>query len=360
MKRISTIILFILLIINVNAQEKPLRLAIAGVTHGHLGEVASRLDRGDFVIVGVAEPSDKYRNRNVLAQRLDKSLFYSDLEQMLDEAKPEAVAAYGSIYDHLAVVKACAPRGIHVMVEKPLATTYKDALEIERLAKKHGIKVLTNYETTWYRTNWHACKMVKEGKLGDIVRMNVYDGHQGPKEIGCDKMFLEWLTDPILNGGGAVVDFGCYGANIATWFLDGKKPVSVYAVLQQNKPKTYPNVDDDATIIVEYPGTTVQIMASWCWPMNRKDMYIYGHDGYLYQKNGNQMETLINGKHTPLFRAPDLKAPYDDTFRLLKAVVRNQIELDPFDPNSLENNVMTVRILDAARKSAAKGKAIRF
>ena len=325
MKRISTIILFIFLFINMNAQEEPLRLAIAGVTHGHLGEVASRLDRGDFIVVGVAEQDDTYRNRNVLARRLDKNLFYSNLEKMLDETKPEAVAAYGSIYDHLEVVKACAPRGIHVMVEKPLATTYKDALEIERLAKKHGIKVLTNYETTWYRTNWQAYKMVKDGKLGDIVRMNVYDGHQGPKEIGCDKMFLEWLTDPILNGGGAVVDFGCYGANIATWFLDGKKPVSVYAVLQQNKPKTYPNVDDDATIIVEYPGTTVQIMASWCWPMNRKDMYIYGHDGYLYQKNGNQMETLINGKHTPLYVAPELKAPYDDTFRLLKAVVRNQI-----------------------------------
>ena len=94
--------------------------------------------------------------------------------------------------------------------------------------------------------------------------------------------------------------------------------------------------------------------------MNRKDMYIYGHDGYLYQKSCNQMETLIQGKHTPLYVAPELKAPYDDTFRLLKAVVRNQIELDPFDPNSLENNVMTVRILDAARKSAVKGKAIRF
>jgi len=360
MKRVIPFILLICLILNANAQEQPLRLAIAGVTHGHLGEVASRLDRGDFVVVGVAEPDDVYRNNNVLARRLDKSILYSDLEKMLDETRPEVVAAYGSIYDHLAVVKACAPRGIHVMVEKPLATTYKDALEIERLAKKHGIKVLTNYETTWYRTNWHAYRLVKEGKIGDLIRMNVYDGHQGPKEIRCDEMFLEWLTDPVLNGGGAVVDFGCYGANIATWFLSGQKPESVYAVLQQHKPDIYPKVDDDATIIVKYPETTVQIMASWCWPMNRKDMYIYGHEGYIYQKNGTQMETRIKEEQTPLFTAPALEAPYDDTFRFLKAVVRDQIQLALYDPNSLENNVMTVWILEAARKSAARGKAVRF
>ena len=360
MKRFSTFILLLFILINADAQEQPFRLAIAGVTHSHLAEVASRLDRGDFTIVGVYEADDSYRSNNVLAGRLDKSIFYSGLDQMLDEVKPEVVAAYGSIYDHLGIVKACAPRGIHVMVEKPLATTYKDALEIERLAEKYGIKVLTNYETTWYRTNWHAYHMVKEGQLGDVVRMNVYDGHQGPKEIGCSDMFLEWLTDPVLNGGGAVIDFGCYGANIATWFLAGQEPISVYAVLKQHKPEVYPNVDDDASIIVEYPGATVQIMASWCWPMNRKDMYVYGLDGYIYQKNANEMETRVGNIHNPLFVAPALDAPYDDTFRFLKAVVRNQITLMPYDPNSLENNVMVVRILEAARKSALKGKAIKF
>lgn len=343
------------------AQDEPLRLAVAGVSHGHIGEVASRIGRtSDFTIVGIAEPDDKIRNNNILTRKVDQSLFYKDLEQMLDETRPEAVAAYGSIYDHLAVVEACAPRGIHVMVEKPLATTYKDALRIQELAKKHGIKVITNYETTWYNTNWHAHKLVEDGQIGKIFRMNIYDGHQGPKEINCSEEFLAWLTDPVLNGGGAVIDFGCYGANIATWFLKGEKPESVYAVLKQLKPNVYPEVDDDATIIIEYPEVTVQIMASWCWPVNRKDMYIYGHDGYIYQKTGKTMETVIKDKHTPLFEAPALQSPYDDTFSFLRAVVRNEIILEPYNPNSLENNVMVVQILEAARKSSAKGTAIKL
>lgn len=94
--------------------------------------------------------------------------------------------------------------------------------------------------------------------------------------------------------------------------------------------------------------------------MNRKDMYVYGLDGYIYQKNANEMEARVGNRQDPLFVAPAIDAPYDDTFRFLKAVVRNQITLMPYDPNSLENNVMVVRILEAARKSAVKRKTIKL
>ncbi len=344
----------------VYAEEGPLRLAVAGVTHGHLWEVVSRMNRGDFKIVGVAEPRDEYRTNNELARRLDASLFYADLGKMLDETKPEVVVAYGSIYDHLAVVEACAPRGVHVMVEKPLAVSYKAAQRMEKLAKKYGIMVLTNYETTWYSTNQYARRLINEGKIGTPRRINIYDGHQGPKEIGCGPMFLEWLTDPVLNGGGAVVDFGCYGANLATWLLNGQQPLSVYAVLKQHKPAVYPRVDDDATIVVEYPGCTVQIMASWCWPENRKDMYVYGLKGSIFQFTPTQMETRIDGNNSGRFEAPQLSAPYNDSFRFLRAVVRGEITLPPYDLSSLENNMMVVRILDAARRSARTGRPVKF
>lgn len=361
MKKISTVLFLALLpFLTLMAQDTPLRLAIAGVTHDHLAEVSSRVKRGDFSIVGVYEPNDAYRRRNALAGKVDENLFYSNLDQMLDETKPEAVAAYGPISEHVAVVEACAPRGIHVMVEKPLSTTVKDAMRIQTLAKKYGIKVITNYETTWYSTNWHARQIIESGEMGPILRMNIYDGHEGPKEIGCSAKFLEWLTDPVKNGGGAVVDFGCYGANIATWLLRGQEPETVFAVLHRHKPHIYPKVDDDATIVLQYPSATVQIMASWCWPQGRKDMDIYGMKGHIYQKNANQMQTYLNRKQSPLFDAPRLEAPLNDPFRFLRAVVRNEITMQPYDPSSLENNIMVVRILEAARKSAAKQCAVKF
>lgn len=338
----------------------PLRVGVAGVTHDHLAGVVSRMKRGDLKIVGVWEANDTYRNNNSLTSQLNHDLFFKDLGEMLDKTKPEVVVAYGSILDHMRVVEACAPRHINVMVEKPLATTYQQAKRMADLARKYNIKLLTNYETTWYNTNREVKNIVESGSLGHINRINVYDGHEGPIELGCSKKFTDWLTDPVQNGGGAVIDFGCYGANLATWLMNGQKPTSVYAALQYNKPAIYPKVDDDATIVLEYPHTTVLIMASWCWPSSRKDMYVYGDKGYVYQRTPTQMETVINGQKTTDFTAPELKYPYNDSFYYLKTVLRGEVAIQPTDLSALENNLTVVQILDAAIKSAQIGKAVKL
>lgn len=359
-KRMSKILLAATLVVSafstLSAKE-PFRIAVAGVTHDHLNGVVSQLRQGDIQVVGVWEADPRYIHDNSLSRMLPENIFFSDLGQMLDATKPEAVVAYGSIKEHLAVVEACAPRGIHVMVEKPLATTFKDAQKMAALARKHGILLLTNYETTWYASNHYVKAQVDAGKIGDIFRIEVYDGHQGPVEIGCSKKFLDWLTDPVLNGGGAVMDFGCYGANLATWLLGGKKPESVFAVLQTNKPSVYTKVDDDATIVLKYPNATVEINASWCWPYNRKDMFVYGHDGLLYQANPTRVEGTKKGEWTD---APALVSPYDNPFHLLEAAVRGEITISPGDLNSLENNLVVVEILSAAVKSAQTGRPVKI
>lgn len=356
MKRAVLLILCILVSVVLCAQ--PLRVGVAGVTHDHLGGVVSALQGGDVEVVGVWESDKRYIHNNSLSGRVPEDQFYAELEQMLDQTHPEAVVAYGSIKDHLAVVEACAPRGIHVMVEKPLGATLKDALKMASLARKYGILLLTNYETTWYASNAYVKQQVEEGKLGKLFRIDVYDGHEGPAEIGCSQKFLDWLTDPVLNGGGAVIDFGCYGANLATWLLDGMVPDKVFAVLRQNKPAVYPKVDDDAEIMLQYGEVTVNIGASWCWPTGRKDMYVYGLDGYLYQRTPERLSGLREGQFIPEFSAPALPAPYDNSFRYLKAAVRGEITIHPNDLGALENNLTVMRILNAAIRSAQKGKVV--
>jgi scyllo-inositol 2-dehydrogenase (NADP+) len=63
----------------------------------------------------------------------------------------------------------------------------------------------------------------------------LHDGHRGPKEIGCPPELLQWLTDPVLNGGGALTDFGCYGADLMNWLMQGQRPTSVFAVTQDRR-----------------------------------------------------------------------------------------------------------------------------
>ena len=190
-----------------NVKPEAIRLAVAGMSHGHISFILKRPDKGDFKLVGVFE-SDLELIKN-LSQRyqLSPEIIYTDLGKMLDEVKPEAVVAFGSVYDHLSVVEACAPRGIHVMVEKPLAVNMKHAKRMAELAKEHDIHLLTDYETSWYPTTSESLKMVLEDDFtGAVRKVVIHDGHRGPQEIGCDKYFLNWLTDPVLNGGGALID----------------------------------------------------------------------------------------------------------------------------------------------------------
>lgn len=340
----------------------PLRVGVVGLVHSHVHWILGRPDRGDIEMVGIVEPNRELAQRFTQQHGLSMDLVYDDLETMLNETKPEAVTAFNTIYDHLKVVEVCAPRGIHVMVEKPLAVSLEHARKMEQLARKHHIHLLTNYETTWYGSNHEAYRMIHEEKaIGDLRKIVVHDGHPGPEEIGVNQEFLEWLTDPKWNGGGALMDFGCYGANLITWLMKGERPTSVTAVTQQIKPEVYPEVDDEATIIVTYPHTQGVIQASWNWPVSRKDMEVYGKTGYVHAVNGTDMRIRANEENPErTTKTSTRKAPYDDPFAYLAAVVKGKIKVKPTDLSALENNIIVMEILDAAKRSAETGKKVLF
>jgi predicted dehydrogenase len=344
------------------AQPRPVRIAVAGLSHGHAPLILGRKDRGDVRVVGIYEPNREVAERYAKRYGLMSSIFFTDLKKMLDEVKPEAVAAFGTTFDHLAVVQACAPRGIHVMVEKPLAANLQHALQIEALAKKHRIHVLTNYETTWYASNQAVYDYAhKEKALGPLRKIVVHDGHQGPQEINVPPEFLKWLIDPVLNGGGALMDFGCYGANLATWLMEGEEPLTVTAVTQQFKPEIYGKVEDEATIVLAYCNAQVIIQASWNWPTNRKDMEVYGRDGYAHAVDARNVRLRKpgDGQETSL-TLERRKAPLDDPFAYFAAVLQGEIQVGQTDLSSLTNNITVMRILDAATRSAATGETVKL
>src|SRR5712664_3475509 len=236
------------------AEEAPLRVALAGLVHGHASGFFDQFQhRADLRVVGIAEPNRQLAAQFAKRYGLAPGLFYSDLEEILKATHPQAVLAYTNTYDHRRVVEICARYGVHVMMEKPLAVSLEDARAIEEAARAGKIQVLVNYETTWYRSNQAAYDLVHEKAIGEVRKVVVHDGHYGPKEIGVEPEFLSWLTDPKLNGGGALFDFGCYGADLMTWLMNGQHPETVTAVTQQIKPDVYPRVADEATIILTYP-----------------------------------------------------------------------------------------------------------
>src|SRR5271166_675977 len=348
----------------------PMKVGIVGLVHGHIefalrgGSLAPAggfLNRSDVQIVGIVEPDQKLFDSYAQRHHLPASMHYGSVREMVSQVHPLAVLVYTAPSEHRRVVEECAALGVHVMVEKPLATSYRDALAIQDAALRGKIHVLVNLETTWYSSNTEAFDLLKQGALGPIVKAVFRDGHRGPKLIGTiGPEFISFLGDPKQNGGGALFDFGCYGANLMTWLMDGEAPVSVTAVTKQMQPDLYPEVDDETDIVLNYKNSVAIVQASWNWPFAVKQMDVYGRTGYAKAIDSERIEVLKAGEPDgQTTKGPSLAAPYDDPMHYLAAVLDGEIQ-EGDSLSSLKNNVTASEILEAARVSAQTGKTIQL
>ena len=339
---------------------KPLRVGIIGLVHTHVHGILSREKIGDIQIVGIVEPNRKLAEAYSKQHGYSMDIVFNTIEEMVAKTKPEAVFAFNTIYDHLKTVEYCAPRGIHVMVEKPLAVSLEHAEKMLALAKKYNIYLLTNYETSWYGSNKAAWEIINDkNEIGGIRKIVFRTGHPGPVEIGCPPEFLEWLTDPVLNGGGALTDFGCYGANLCTWLMKGELPISVTAITQQIKPELYPKVEDEATIILTYNKAQVIIQASWNWPYGWKSMEVYGKEGYVFCLDRENMLLMRNGKiEKDTVKAAPMPEGSRDPYMYFTNVIRGKIKMSTYDLSAPANNEIVMKILEAAKYSAKTGRTV--
>lgn len=372
MKKILLLTIAILAVYSKSAvaanSDAPMKVGIVGLTHGHiefslrggsLAPAGGLLNRPDIQIVGVVEPDralfDSYAQRH----HMPPSLYFHNIREMVSQVHPQAVLVFTAPSDHRRIVEECAALGVQVMVEKPLAISYKDALAIQETAQRGNIHVLVNLETSWYPSNSEAFHLLKQGALGPIVKTVFRDGHRGPKLLGkFGPEFLNFLGDPKQNGGGALYDFGCYGANLMTWLMDGEAPLSVTAITKQLQPDLYPNVDDEAEIILNYKHAVAIVQASWNWPFAVKQMDVYGRTGYAKTIDSERIEVQkVNESEGQTMKEPALTAPYDDPVHYLAAVLNGEIQ-EGNSLSSLKNNVTVSEILDAARQSAKTGKSV--
>lgn len=334
------------------------RLAIIGLNHDHVWGLLKDLTKEpNAELVAIADTHAGLVEQAKTKVAADVK-FYSDYVKMLDETKPDGVIVTTENDRHLEILRECAKRHIHYSTEKPMATTAADAREMERLANQAGIKVMVNYWNAWVAPTRELYHRVHDNQLGPVQRIIVQYGHQGPKEIGVSKYFADWLYDPVKNGGGAIMDFGCYGAEWAVW-LKGR-PARVSAITQKLKVDQHNPVDDDATIILDYPDGTAIIEASWDWPYSMGQVQVFGPKGsllatrndlFLRSPKDNAANGALEGERVAL--DPSAHAASNPVSYFVDCIRNNQpIE----DPLSMKLNVQVMEILDAARESARTGK----
>lgn len=344
------------------AQAAKIRFAVVGLDHDHVwGRMKSIVGNPDVELVAIADPHpelvEKAKTRVPAGVR-----FFSDYTEMLDHVKPNAVLVTTANDLHLPILRACATRHIHYFTEKPLAQNGTDAREMARVANAAGIKLMVNYQDIWSPGTQEAVRRIRAGELGPVQKIIVEFGHQGPKEIGTSKEFISWLYDPRRNGAGALMDFGCYGADWALWIKG--RPQRVFAYSLKLKTAQHNQVEDDAVIVLEYPDATAILMPSWDWPYGKGQAEFYGpkgsylviEDGLLFQPAGKRAG-VDNPDGSPI-TTPSLPPEKVDGIAYFIDCIRNNKPVE--GPVSAELNVGVNEIIDAALESIRTGRAVNL
>jgi scyllo-inositol 2-dehydrogenase (NADP+) len=342
--------------------KPPVRLVIIGLSHDAVGDFIQRAQaRTDVQMVGIVESNADLTARYARLFNLNPNFFSATLDALLAKTNAQAAAVFTSTLDHRRVVEMCAAHGLDVMLEKPMAVDSEQARAMAAAATKGHVHLIVNYETAWYPGNQSAYSIIHDQHaIGDLRKIVICAGNKGPKEAGCSDAFLDWLTDPAQNGGGALFDFGCYGADLATWLMNGQRPLAVLAVTQHIKPELYPRVEDEATFVIIYAQAQAVVQASWNWPFDRRDLEAYGKTGYLAVPRMNLLRMHQAGAEESELELPNspLSGPFADDISYFAAVVRREIQ--PAGMTSLETNLLVAEILDAARESARTGKQVEL
>ncbi len=266
-----------------------LKVAVLGMAHDHLWSNVRELGELDGVdLVAGADGNPELQAK--FTERTGCKSVYGDFVELLDAETPDAVLAFTPTAHHAQVVELCAPRGIHVMVEKPMAATLEQADRMLTAARKAGTVLMINWPTAWNRGLRTAYRLVEEGAIGQLWQLLWRGGHCGPDELGCSKHFCDFLFDKHLNGAGAFNDYGGYGSSMCALFLG--RPNQVVGMAGRLL-KTHLPVDDNGMMILRYPHAMCRLEMTWTEAVPHTPP----HDVMLYGTEG----TIIAGREVTLY-----------------------------------------------------------
>lgn len=348
--------LLALLVLLVTPAMTKTTIAIVGLRHSHVWSHIGKMVKGQpATLVGVAETNDELI-AEAAKEGVASTLIFRDYRKMLDEKKPDIVWAFVPNDEHRAVVEECARRKIHVMLEKPLAATYEDALAIQRAVKQSGIYILTNYQMAWWPAQYTAKKLVESGAIGTLWRLHGIVGHGGPGSDGArGKYFFEWLTDPVKNGGGALMDFGCYNALWSLWYLG--PPTTVYAHTNQLRPERFPKVEDNSDMVLSYKNGVGLFEGSWDLPRSFQQVEIFGRTGSVLMRNGVVELRKGNAPAEQVAIEPLPPERAEPIAYMVHCIEKRQ---EPDGLVGLELNLGVNEIIEAAKQSVRSTQAIKL
>jgi predicted dehydrogenase len=239
-------------------KSKKLRIGVIGLTHDHIwGNLQDLTSHTGGQLVAVADSHLPLRER---ARREFRCKAYADADRLLGAEKLDAVYLYGDNASNVDACEAAAAHGLHVLVEKPIAATLAGADRMLLAVRKANVRLMVNWPIAWRPALQHALAMTARGDIGEVWQVKYRAAHAGPKELGCSPYFCEWLFNREQNGGGALIDYCCYGAALSRLLLGVPSRVTAVA---GNLRKEEIAVEDNAMLLMTYPRGLSLAEGSW-------------------------------------------------------------------------------------------------
>lgn len=333
--------------------SKVYNVGIAGLNHDHIwGLLKDWISQPNVRVVGIAESHEPLRDRAKKDFGIDK--FYDTYEELLDKEKLDILQITCENNKHADITEYAALKRVNVIVEKPMAESYKSALRMFDSAKKSGIKLMVNWPTNWNPSIRKALELAKNGEIGKVFQFKFRAGHKGPKEIGCSIYFYSWLYDPEKNGAGAYMDFCGYGTHMAGYLLG--KPLSVLA-FGKNLVRDYIPAEDNAILIIEYDRAMAIAEATWSQvgPGPTENPVIYGSSGSIAVTREGVI-LYLDGKEPQVLSADEPSSFERSAVTYFLHCIENDIM--PEGLSNPELALQTQKILDAGLESMKLKKAV--
>jgi predicted dehydrogenase len=362
--------------------SKKYRVGIIGFGHMHVNNVAALYAKHPQVeMTACADtvplvpelreaPYTRAWNLKNALNNMGVKKAYEDYHDMLAKESLDIAIVQSENAQHPAIVEACASAGVNVCVEKPMAVSLSDALRMARTCGVAGTKLVVNWPITWSPSARKAKELIDKGIIGRVLEVKWRAGHTGPlgpsvRHAGVDRA-AEPMTGAergaswwhqVATGGGAMLDFCCYGAMISYYYIGEMATAAIG--MKANLDSHWGEAEDNAAMLIRYPSAMALLEGSW----TTKDHgvptgpIVYGTTGTLVVEYRGEKEIVRlerGGGNSSVFEGDPLPEGKAD----IAQVYINHLETgEPLHPTlDVPLNLDAMAILDAGLRAANSNK----
>jgi len=353
--------------------SKTWRVAGIDFEHFHMGDnLRMAFEHPNVEIVGVCDAAPEKMQQSIDNFGIPPEAVFTDYKACIETTQPDIVIMCPATARHAEAVEQVAPLGVHIIMEKPFASSLSEADRMIAAMTKDQVLAI-NWPLAWYPPHVTAKRLVDEGQIGEVLEVHFYDGNRGPLWHLADKVETtaeevaagkpdSWFYKAAL-GGGSLLDYLGYGTTLGTWFQDGRAPIEVASMM--HVPQSL-EVDEHSITIARYEQGLSKFETRWGtftdpWthqPQPKCGFVIKGSAGTIANYDFESTVRLQTNKYPEAveLKVDTLEPPFQNPIQYVVHCLENGLPIE--GPLSPAISRVGQQIVDSAFQSAKQGRSL--